>query len=120
MMRMVASEIESMLKEYGYSTTIKDIIEDTLSGDRVRLNIVHAINQKIQSVLIIRITSNGFTRIRFTMPADKSLLDTIIWRLEDHGFNVDIVENSIDAIKRVTINELIDTLKELLSIVSNP
>jgi len=54
------------------------------------------------------------------MPADKSLLDTIIWRLEDHGFNVDIVENSIDAIKRVTINELIDTLKELLSIVSNP
>ena len=120
MTRMVASDIESLLKEYGYSITIKDITEDTLSGNTVRSSIVHAVNQKIQSVLIIRIRSDGSTRIRFTMPADKSLLDTIILRLEDHGFNVDIVEGSIDVIKRVTINELINTLKELLSIVSNP
>ncbi len=120
MTRMVASEIESLLKEHGYRITIKDITEDTLSGDRVRSSVLHAINQKIQSVLIIRIRSDGSTRIRFTMPADKSLLDTVIWRLEDHGFNVDIVEGSIDVIKRVTINELINTLKELLSIVSNP
>jgi len=120
MTRMVASDIESLLKEYGYSITIKDITEDTLSGNTVRSSIVHAVNQKIQSVLIIRIRSDGSTRIRFTMPADKSLLDTIILRLEDHGFNVDIVEGSIDVIKRVTINELINTLKELLSIASNP
>jgi len=120
MTRMVASDIKSLLKEYGYSITIKDITEDTLSGNRVGSIIVHAINQKIQSVLIIRIRSDGSTRIRFTMPADKSLLDTIILRLEDHGFNVDIVEGSIDVIKRVTINELINTLKELLSIASNP
>ncbi len=116
---MVASEIESLLKEYGYHITVRDIVENTLSGDRVRSRILHAINQKIRSVLIIRIRSDGSTRIRFTMPVDRSLLDTLIWRLEDQGFIVDIVEGNIDIIKRVNINDVISALKELLSIINN-
>ena len=119
MTKMVASEIESLLRDYGYFLTVKDIVEDALSGDKVRSSILHAVNQHNNSVLIIRIRDDGFIRIRFTMPVRKGSLENIIWKLEDHGFSVDIIKDSIDIVKKVTSNDIIKSLKDLLAIISS-
>lgn len=119
MTRMVATEIESLLKDYGYHVIVREIIEDTLLGGKVRSSLLHAVNQKIQSILIVRIGNDGYTRIRFTIPIDNISMDTIALKLEEQNFNVDITENNIEVFKRVTIHELVDTLKHLLSTVLN-
>lgn len=119
MTRMVATEIESLLKDYGYHVIVREIIENTLLGDKVRSSLLHAVNQKIQSVLIVRIGNDGYTRIRFTIPINNISMDTTVLKLEEQNFDVDIIGNNIEVFKRVTIHELANTLKYLLSTILN-
>ncbi len=120
MRKMVASELVSILREYGYRVSVRDIVENTLSGGKSVSSIVHAVNEDIGSTLIVRIVNNGLSRIHLSLSGDKGFLERIMWSLEDHGFNADIYENTLNVVRRTSLKELVDMVKQILSIISNP
>lgn len=124
MTRMVAAEeinnrITSILKNMGFRTINKQIMEIDLLGNTRVARLIHAVSGDEKTIITVRMYRDGKHRIHISINNyNNAVLEKTIQQLENLGIKIHEDENGITAAAIITSNEIIEKLNRILEIVA--
>ncbi len=123
MTRMVAAEelnnrITSILKNMGFRTINKQIMEIDLLGKTRITRLIHAVSGDEKTIITVRMYRDGMHRIHISINNNNALLEKTIQQLENMGIKIHEDEKGITAAATISSNEIIEKLNRILEIVA--
>ncbi len=115
----VVSTIEGLLKERGFTVTIKDVSEvDLVLNKSVSSRLVRGVSRDMKVIITVRIYGGGRSRVRISWLRRVGEDDNIVDELESMGFNVVVDKMGLTGMLIESTGKVCGLLKKLLDTIT--